>query len=145
MKVVIQRVKNASVKIDGDVYSAINQGMLLLFCVEKGDDEEKLDWMVNKIISLRIFEDEELKMNRSLKDVNGQILVVSQFTLAADCKKGTRPSFDNAEKPDVAETLYEKFVEKLSLSGITVKTGVFGAMMDVNLCNDGPVTFVVVK
>ena len=145
MKVVIQRVKNASVKIDGDVYSAINQGMLLLFCVEKGDDEEKLDWMVNKIISLRIFEDEELKMNRSLKDVNGQILVVSQFTLAADCKKGTRPSFDNAEKPDVAETLYEKFVEKLSLSGITVKTGVFGAMMDVNLCNDGPVTFVIVK
>ena len=145
MKVVIQRVKKASVKIDGDIYSAINHGMLLLFCVEKGDDEEKLDWMVNKIISLRIFEDEEFKMNLSVKDVNGQILVVSQFTLAADCKKGTRPSFDNAEKPDVAETLYEKFVEKLSLSGIIVKTGVFGAMMDVNLCNDGPVTFVIVK
>ncbi len=145
MKVVIQRVKNASVKIDGDIYSAINHGMLLLFCVEKGDDEEKLDWMVNKIISLRIFEDEEFKMNLSVKDVNGQILVVSQFTLAADCKKGTRPSFDNAEKPDVAENLYKKFVEKLSLSGIIVKTGVFGAMMDVNLCNDGPVTFVIVK
>ncbi len=145
MKVVIQRVKNASVNIAGKLYSSIEQGLLVLFCVEKGDNEEKLDWMVNKIISLRIFEDDELKMNRSVKDVNGQVLVVSQFTLAADCKKGTRPSFDNAEKPDVAETLYEKFVEKLSLSGITVKTGVFGAMMDVNLCNDGPVTFVVVK
>ena len=145
MKVVIQRVKNASVNMAGKLYSSIEQGLLVLFCVEKGDNEEKLDWMVNKIISLRIFEDDELKMNRSVKDVNGQVLVVSQFTLAADCKKGTRPSFDNAEKPDVAETLYEKFVEKLSLSGITVKTGVFGAMMDVNLCNDGPVTFVVVK
>lgn len=142
MKAVIQRVKNASVKIDGNIYSEIDKGMLILFCVEKGDTADKLDWMANKILSLRIFEDENQKMNKSITDINGDILVVSQFTLAADCKKGTRPSFDHAETPVVAKNMYEKFVKKLSESDIKVKTGLFAAMMDVSLCNDGPVTFV---
>ena len=112
MKAVIQRVKNASVKIDGVAYSCIEKGMLILFCVEKGDTIDKLDWMAKKILSLRIFEDENNKMNKSIIDVNGDILVVSQFTLAADCKKGTRPSFDNAEEPVTANDMYEKFVKK---------------------------------
>ena len=100
MKAVLQRVKKASVTIDGEVYSAINAGMLVLFCVEKGDTKDSLEWMVNKILSLRCFEDENNKMNKSLIDINGEILAVSQFTLAADCKKGTRPSFDKAEAPE---------------------------------------------
>lgn len=145
MKAVLQRVKRASVTIDGDVYSSINAGMLVLFCVEKNDSQDKLEWMSNKILSLRCFEDENEKMNRSLKDINGEILVVSQFTLAADCKKGTRPGFDNAEEPSIASSMYEKFVHKLSASGLTVRTGVFAAMMDVSLVNDGPVTFVLSK
>lgn len=145
MKAVVQRVKNASVTIDGELYSSINKGMLILFCVEKGDSEENLEWMKNKILSLRIFEDEKNKMNRSVIDVQGDILVVSQFTLAADCKKGTRPGFDNAENPDRAKAMYEKFTKDLKKSGLNVKTGVFAAMMDVSLCNDGPVTFVLTK
>lgn len=145
MKAVIQRVKNASVTIDGELYSSINKGMLILFCVEKGDSEENLEWMKNKILSLRIFEDENDKMNRSIIDVQGDILVVSQFTLAADCKKGTRPGFDNAENPDRAKDMYGKFTLGLNQSGLKVKTGVFAAMMDVSLCNDGPVTFVLTK
>lgn len=145
MKAVVQRVKNASVTIDGELYSSINKGMLILFCVEKGDSEENLEWMKNKILSLRIFEDEKNKMNRSVIDIQGDILVVSQFTLAADCKKGTRPGFDNAENPDRAKAMYEKFTKDLKKSGLNVKTGVFAAMMDVSLCNDGPVTFVLNK
>lgn len=145
MKSVIQRVKNASVKINDEVYSSIDAGMLVLFCVEKGDTEEKIDWMANKVLSLRIFEDENDKMNLSVTDIKGEIMVVSQFTLAADCKKGTRPSFDNAETPAIANDMYEKFVKQLSSSGLAVKTGVFAAMMDVSLCNDGPVTFVLTK
>ena len=145
MKAVIQRVKKASVDIDGKNYSSINSGMLILFCVEKDDDTEKLDWFVSKVISLRFFEDENGKMNKSIVDVNGEILVVSQFTLAADCKKGTRPSFDKAELPEKANSMYELFVSKLKKNGIKVETGVFAAMMDVSLCNDGPVTFVLSK
>lgn len=145
MKAVLQRVKKASVTIDGDVYSSINAGMLVLFCVEKNDSQDKLEWMSNKILSLRCFEDENEKMNRSLIDINGEILVVSQFTLAADCKKGTRPGFDNAEEPSKAKEMYENFVHKLAESGLTVRTGVFAAMMDVSLVNDGPVTFVLSK
>ncbi len=145
MKIVVQRVKNASVKIDDRIYSQINAGMLILFCAEKGDTEDKLNWMANKVMSLRIFEDENGKMNKSIKDINGDILVVSQFTLAADCKKGTRPSFDNAENPDAAKNLYEKFLNILKEDGINIKTGVFAAMMDVSLVNDGPVTFVIEK
>lgn len=145
MKSVLQRVKNASVMIDGAVFSSINAGMLVLFCVEKGDTKDKLDWMAQKILSLRCFEDVNGKMNLSLKDINGEILVVSQFTLAADCKKGTRPSFDNAESPQTANEMYKAFVSKLKDSGLNVKTGVFAAMMDVSLVNDGPVTFVLNK
>ena len=145
MKALIQRVKNASVTIDNQIYSSINAGMLILFCVEKGDTEDKLDWFASKVAALRFFEDDNGKMNRSIVDIGGEILVVSQFTLAADCKKGTRPGFDNAEKPDTAKMMYEKFVEKLKMMNLSVKTGVFAAMMDVSLVNDGPVTFVLNK
>ena len=145
MKVVVQRVKNASVTINDELYSHIDAGMLVLFCAEKGDTEDKLNWMANKVLSLRFFEDENSKMNKSIKDINGDIMVVSQFTLAADCKKGTRPSFDNAENPDIAKILYEKFINILKESDINVKTGFFGAMMQVSLVNDGPVTFVIEK
>ena len=144
MKALIQRVKNASVTIDGELYSQIGHGFLILLGIEKEDSEEKIQWLVNKIVNLRIFENEEGKMAQSVLDIMGEILVVSQFTLCADCKKGTRPSFDNAMKPDLAEKLYEKFVKELS-EKITVKTGVFGAMMDVQLINDGPVTIMLEK
>lgn len=145
MKAVIQRVKSASVTINNKVHSSIGAGMLVLFCVEKGDTTDKLDWFADKIFSLRIFEDENGKMNKSVLDTGREILVVSQFTLAADCKKGTRPSFDNAEKPEIAKNIYEKFVEKLKSSNLHIKTGVFAAMMDVSLINDGPVTFILNK
>ena len=145
MKAVIQRVKNASVTIDDKLYSKISKGMLILFCVEKGDTDDKLEWMANKIESLRIFEDEQQKMNLSVKDIKGEILVVSQFTLAASCKKGTRPSFDNAEHLEIANKMYQKFVEILKTIDLNVKTGVFAANMQVSLINDGPVTFILEK
>ncbi len=145
MKAVVQRVKSASVTIEGNVYSSIKKGMLVLFGVEKNDTEDMIEWMANKVCALRFFEDENEKMNLSVKDIQGEILVVSQFTLAADCKKGTRPSFDNSMEPKTANEYYKKFVQRLSDSNLTVKTGVFGAMMDVSLCNDGPVTFVLTK
>ena len=149
MKAVLQRVKNASVTVNDGLYSEINGGLLIFLGIEKGDDEEKLDWMVKKVLALRIFEDDDNKMNKSLMDINGDILVVSQFTLAADCKKGTRPSFDSAEIPAVAEDMYEKFIKKLKSevkeSKLNIKTGVFGAMMEVKLCNDGPVTIILEK
>lgn len=145
MKIVVQRVKNTSVTIDDKLYSHIDAGMLILFSAEKGDTEDKLDWIANKIMSLRFFEDENGKMNKSIRDVNGDIMVVSQFTLAADCKKGTRPSFDKAENPENAKQLYEKFISILKEEGLNVQTGVFAAMMQVSLINDGPVTFVIEK
>lgn len=145
MKAVIQRVKGASVTIDNKLYSQINAGMLILFCVEKGDTEDKLKWIANKVEALRIFEDDAQKMNLSIKDINGELLVVSQFTLAASCKKGTRPGFDNAEQPDKANKMYQKFVEILKTKGLTVQTGVFAANMQVSLVNDGPVTFILEK
>ena len=141
MKGLIQRVKRASVTIDGKVYSEINQGMLILLGVEKGDNEQNADKLADKLCKLRIFEDEDGKMNKSILDVNGEILIVSQFTLAGDCKKGTRPSFDKAELPQRANELYEYFVDLIKQKNIPVGTGVFGAMMDVELVNDGPVTF----
>lgn len=141
MKGLIQRVKRASVTIDGKVYSKINQGILILLGVEKGDNEQNADKLVDKLCKLRIFEDEDGKMNKSILDVNGEILIVSQFTLAGDCKKGTRPSFDKAELPQRANELYEYFVDLIKQKNIPVGTGVFGAMMDVELVNDGPVTF----
>jgi len=145
MKAVIQRVKKASVIINNELYSEIGHGILVLLGVEKGDTPEQAEFLADKIANLRIFEDENEKMNLSLFDINGEILVVSQFTLAGDCKKGKRPCFDNAAKPDTAVLLYEKFVKFLENHNIPVKTGQFGAMMDVGLVNDGPVTFILSK
>ena len=145
MKALIQRVKRASVTIEGKLYSKIDKGLLVFLGVQKGDNEENADKLAQKLVNLRIFEDENEKMNLSLKDVNGQMLVVSQFTLCGDCKKGTRPSFDNAELPQKANQLYEYFVSQIKAQGIETQTGSFGAMMDVELINDGPVTFMVEK
>ena len=119
--------------------------ILIFLGVEKSDEIENADKLAQKVLNLRIFEDENDKMNLSVSDVNGEILVVSQFTLCGDCKKGTRPSFDNAAKPDKAVKLYEDFVNFLKLSGLIVQTGKFRAMMDVSLVNDGPVTFMIEK
>ena len=141
MKGLIQRVKRASVTIDGELYSEIKHGILILLGVEKGDEKENAEKLTDKICKLRIFEDENDKMNLSVQDVQGEILVVSQFTLAGDCKKGTRPSFDKAELPQKANELYEYFTDLIKEKNIPTKTGVFGAMMDVELINDGPVTF----
>lgn len=145
MKALIQRVKRASVTIEGELFSAINSGILVFLGVEKGDEKENAEKLAQKIVNLRIFEDENEKMNLSLKDVNGEMLVVSQFTLCGDCKKGTRPSFDKAANPDLAVDLYEYFIKCIDDNNIPVKTGKFRAMMDVELINDGPVTFWVEK
>lgn len=141
MRVLLQRVSHASVTIEGVEKSQIGPGMLLLLGIEKEDGEEDVDWLVRKLLSLRIFEDDEGKMNRSILDTGGEALVVSQFTLHARVKKGTRPSFERAAHPDIAIPLYEKFINALETGlGRTVGTGEFGAMMDVALNNDGPVT-----
>lgn len=145
MKCLIQRVKKALVTIDGEVYSQINKGILALLGVEKGDTIDNAGKLADKVLNLRIFEDENGKMNKSLKDINGEMLIVSQFTLCGDCKKGTRPSFDKAEKPEIANTLYEEFVTIVKRAKISVGTGKFGAMMEVELINDGPVTFMLEK
>lgn len=142
MKLVIQRVNKASVTIENELYSSINKGLLVLFGVEKNDSEDTIEYFAQKLLKLRIFEDEQGKMNKSVLDIEGEILAVSQFTLAADCKKGTRPSFDNAMEPKRAKEFYEKFVEILKKSQINVKTGVFGAHMQVELVNNGPVTII---
>lgn len=145
MILLLQRVKSASVTIEGEVCSGIGKGLLVFLGVEKGDGLGEAQWLANKLAALRVFEDENDKMNLSVKDVGGEILVVSQFTLAGNCKKGTRPSFDNAMEPGAAKDLYEKFCALVSAQGAVVKTGVFGAMMDVSLINDGPVTFILEK
>lgn len=145
MKALIQRVKRASVTIEGELFSAINSGILVFIGVEKNDEKENAEKLAQKIVNLRIFEDENEKMNLSLKDVNGEMLVVSQFTLCGDCKKGTRPSFDKAANPQKAVDLYEYFIKCIEDNNIPVKTGIFRAMMDVELINDGPVTFWVEK
>ena len=145
MKALIQRDKRASVTINGELYSSIGKGILVLLGVEKSDEIENAQRLAQKVANLRIFEDENDRMNFSVKDVNGEILVVSQFTLCGDCKKGTRPSFDKAAQPEKANSLYEDFVRMLKDDGFDVKTGKFRAMMDVELINDGPVTFMVEK
>lgn len=145
MKALIQRVKNASVRIDSETFSSISAGLLVFLGVEKGDEKENAQKLAEKILKLRIFEDENEKMNLSVSDVKGEILVVSQFTLCGDCKKGTRPSFDNSAPPDKAVELYEYFVEQIKLSGLKTETGKFGAHMEVSLVNDGPVTFLIEK
>lgn len=145
MKALIQRVNRASVTIDGELYSKIGKGLLVFLGVEKEDTVENCEKLSQKVLNLRIFEDENDKMNLSVNDVKGEILVVSQFTLCGDCKKGTRPSFDKAAHPDIAVKLYEDFVGKIRSSGLKTETGKFRAMMDVELINDGPVTFMVEK
>lgn len=145
MKALIQRVKKASVTINSQLYSEINAGLLVFLGVEKGDTEENAQLLAKKLAGIRIFEDENEKMNKSILDVQGEMLVVSQFTLCGDCRKGTRPSFDKSAPPEIAENLYEKFVEYVKEYNIPVKTGKFRSMMDVALVNDGPVTFMVEK
>ena len=141
MRLVVQRVDNASVTIENELFSSIDRGYLVLFGVEKNDTKEQADWLANKICALRCFPDENEKMNLSIKDINGEMLIVSQFTLCADCKKGTRPSFDKSEEPKRANELYELFVQKVREHGIKTAVGKFASMMDVELINDGPVTF----
>ena len=145
MKLVVQRVKNSSVTIDENLFSSINNGYLVLFGVEKNDTREQADWLANKLCVLRAFSDENGKMNLSIKDVAGEMLIVSQFTLCAEIRKGTRPSFDNAMSPNEANEMYEYFMSKVREQDIPVKTGVFGADMKVELLNDGPVTFIMEK
>lgn len=145
MKALIQRVKSASVTINNELYSQIKAGLLVFVGVEKLDEKENAEKLAQKIINLRVFEDENEKMNFSVLDRKGEILVVSQFTLCGDCKKGTRPSFDKSASPDKAVDLYEYFVKCIQKSGLNVKTGKFRAMMDVELINDGPVTFFIEK
>ena len=141
MKALIQRVKRASVTIDNKLYSKIDKGILALVGIEKSDTIEQVQKMAKKLSGLRIFPDENDKMNRSILDIHGEMLIVSQFTLCGDCKKGTRPSFDKSAAPNIANKLYEDFVKEIQNYGIKTETGVFGAMMDVELINDGPVTF----
>ncbi len=143
MKVLIQRVLNADVKIDGKIINEISKGYLLLVSFTEGDNEEVANKIAQKVCNLRIFEDENGKTNLSLKDVNGEILSISQFTLYSDIKKGNRPSFIHSLKPDEANILYHKFNEKVREFGFVVKEGVFGADMKVSLINDGPFTIMV--
>ncbi len=142
MKVVVQRSKQASVTVDGEVIGQIEQGLVLLVGVQHDDTEKDADWLAEKIAGLRIFEDAEGKMNFSVQDLGGQILSISQFTLYGDCRKGRRPNFMNAARPEQAERIYDYFNGKLRELGLTVATGRFGAMMDVLLVNSGPVTLI---
>lgn len=144
MRAVIQRVKNASVEVDGKTVGAIGRGLLVLFGAEDGDCGEDMDYVVKKCLNLRIFSDENDKMNLSVKDIDGEILSVSQFTLLAEIKKGNRPGFSRAMAPCEAEKMYEEFNERCSTElGKKVETGIFGADMKVELLNDGPVTIIV--
>lgn len=136
----LQRVKNASVTVNDQVIGAMGKGLLVLVCAEKGDSEEQCEKLAKKVLAYRIFEDENGKMNKSVSDIGGEILIVSQFTLAADTAKGLRPSFTPAADPETGKRLYEHFIEKIKESGLKTETGQFGANMQVALINDGPVT-----
>lgn len=141
MRIVLQKVSSGSVKVDGKTVGEINQGHVILLGIEDADNQEDIDWLIKKIAQLRVFNDESGKMNKSLEDVEGDLLIISQFTLHAKYKKGNRPSFVHAAKPEYAEEMYEQFIEsaRKRMHG-KVETGIFGAMMEVNIVNDGPVT-----
>jgi len=140
MKVVIQRVKKASVWVEDKLISQINCGLLVLVCCEKEDNEKTLDWIADKLVKLRIFSDESGKFNLSVRDIKGEILLVSNFTVCGYLKKGTRPTFHLAEEPEKAKELLQTLAEKIKEKGISVKEGIFGAHMEIHLVNDGPVT-----
>lgn len=142
MRAVIQRVREARVDVDRVTVGAISRGILVLLGVERGDEELDADWLARKIVELRIFEDQAGKMNLSVQEIGGAILAVSQFTLAGNCAKGRRPSFDTAAPPDEGKRLYDYFVERVAETGVPVATGIFQADMQVALVNDGPVTFI---
>lgn len=142
MRIVLQRVKEASVEIDTEIAGSINRGLLIYLGIEDEDHQEDIDWLIKKVTQMRIFSDEEGKMNLNIKDVEGEILIVSQFTLYASTKKGNRPSFTNAAKPELAKKFYEDFIETLKSALVTnIQTGRFGANMQVASINDGPLTF----
>jgi len=143
VKVVIQRTTGAHVKVDDEIVGEINDGLVVLVGVAEGDTEQDIETLANKIINLRIFEDDEGKMNRSLLDIGGSVLSISQFTLYANVRKGNRPSFTDAAQPNIALELYDLFNEKLKERDVHVETGQFGEMMDVQLHNDGPVTIII--
>ncbi len=144
MRVVIQRVQSSSVEVDGEFVGKIGRGLNLLVGIAATDTEAELEWMAQKCLGLRIFPDPETqRFSQSVQDIRGELLVVSQFTLYGDCRKGRRPSFDQAAPPEQAEALYNQFVSKLRQSGLNVETGVFGAMMQVAIANDGPVTLII--
>ena len=145
MKLVVQRVKNAQVEVEGKLVGKIEQGFFVLLGVTHSDTKDQADYLVKKLCKLRVFADENDKMNLCLKDINGELLIVSQFTLYADCSSGNRPSFTNAAKPDQAEELYEYFCEQCEKNNIKVEKGIFGADMKVSLLNDGPVTIIMEK
>ena len=145
MKLVVQRVKNAKVEVKEKVVGKIDKGYMILVGMTHEDTKETVEYLAKKVCSLRVFSDENGKMNLNIKDINGEMLIVSQFTLYADCVRGNRPSFTNAAKPEEANMLYEYFCEKVSENGIKVEKGIFGADMQVSLLNDGPVTIILEK
>ena len=142
MRVVIQRVSEASVKVDNQIVGEIGKGLMLLIGVDESDENSDADWLVKKILDVRVFSDDEGKMNHSVKDINGEILCISQFTLISDYKKGNRPSYIKAARPDKAIPLFEYFKDEMKKSGLKTERGIFGADMKVSLINDGPVTLV---
>lgn len=142
MKVVLQRVSESSVKVDNEIVGKIGKGLMLLIGVDEADEKSDADWLVKKVIDVRVFSDQDGKMNHSVKDINGEILCISQFTLISDYKKGNRPSYIKAAKPDKAIPLFEYFKDELKKSGLKIESGIFGADMKVSLINDGPVTLV---
>lgn len=143
MKLVVQRVESAQVEVDTEVVGKINSGLLVFLGVAEQDNGSEIDWLVNKLLGLRIFNDAEGKMNLSVQDIKGEVLLVSQFTLYADCSRGRRPGFSAAAHPEKAEKMYQEFADKLSSGGIKPQMGIFGADMKISLINDGPVTLVI--